>query len=109
MNPLLWKRKSNLFKALGHPSRVRILELLGTEERLVSELIDALALEQSNVSQHLAILRRENVIESRKYGLQVMYRIKHPEVLNILKEAQMMINHELEYNARLMEELRAKS
>lgn len=109
MNGLIWNKKSNLFKALGHPSRLRILELLGNEERCVCEFIDALDLEQSNVSQHLAVLRRENIIESRKQGLQVMYRVKHPEVLNILTEAQQMINHELEHNARLMEELRKQS
>ncbi|MHB1654370.1 MAG: ArsR/SmtB family transcription factor [Desulfitobacteriaceae bacterium] len=109
MKALIWNRKSNLFKALGHPSRVRILELLGVEERCVCELIEALDLEQSNVSQHLAVLRRENIIEARKQGLQVMYRIKHLEVLTILAKAQEMINHELEHNARLMEELRTQS
>lgn len=109
MKALILNRKSDLFKAIGHPSRIRILELLGTEERCVCELIDALELEQSNVSQHLAVLRRENIIESRKQGLQVMYKVRHPEVLTILTKAQEMINHELEYNARLMEELRTES
>ncbi len=69
------EKKSNLFKAIGHPSRVQILEYLSSGERCVCDNISELGLWQSKVSQHLAILRQENLIESRKQGMQVMYRI----------------------------------
>jgi len=105
MKNIVSTKKSNLFKALGHPSRVRILEFLATGERCVCEIINELGLEQSNVSQHLAVLRRENIIESEKQGLQVMYRIKHKEVLNILEQAQVIISHELEHNYRLIKQM----
>jgi len=81
MKTLVLNKKSNLFKAIGHPTRVQILEHLSSGERCVCDIISELGLEQSNVSQHLAVLRRENLIESRKQGLQVMYRIKNMEIL----------------------------
>lgn len=105
MNTMVWTKQSNLFKALGHSSRIRILEFLGSDERCVCEIISELGLEQSNVSQHLAVLRRENIIESEKRGLQVMYRVKHPEILEILEKGQRMISDELEDSYRLMKQL----
>ncbi|KLU63402.1 putative HTH-type transcriptional regulator [Peptococcaceae bacterium CEB3] len=106
MKTMIWTKQSDLFKALGHPSRVRILEFLGTGERCVCEIIDELGLEQSNVSQHLAVLRRENVIAAEKRGLKVMYRIKHPEILEILEKGQKVIGDELEDSYRLMQQLK---
>ncbi|WP_240985608.1 ArsR/SmtB family transcription factor [Acididesulfobacillus acetoxydans] len=106
MKTMIWTKQSDLFKALGHPSRVRILEFLGSGERCVCEIIDELGLEQSNVSQHLAVLRRENVIAAEKRGLKVMYRIKHPEVLEILERGQKVIRDELEDSYRLMKQLK---
>ena len=102
MKTLVLRKKSNLFKAIGHPSRVQILEYLSSGERCVCDIISELGLEQSNVSQHLAVLRRENLIESRKQGLQVMYRIKHLEILALLQQTQEIISNELDFNLRLM-------
>lgn len=103
MKTLVLTKKSNLFKAMGHPSRVQILEYLSSGERCVCDIISELGLEQSNVSQHLAVLRRENLIESRKQGLQVMYRIKHLEILAVLQKAQDLIANEVNDNHRLMQ------
>ena len=102
MKTLLLRKKSNLFKAIGHPARVQILEFLNSSEWCVCDIISELGLEQSNVSQHLSVLRRENIIESRKQGLQVMYRIKHLEILDLLQKGQEIISHELDSNLRLM-------
>lgn len=105
MKTLVLNKKSNLFKALGHPSRVQILEYLSSGERCVCDIISELELEQSNVSQHLAVLRRENLIESRKQGLKVMYQIKHPEILAVLQKAQALISNELKDTHRFMQEV----
>lgn len=105
MKTVMLNKKSNLFKAMGHPSRVQILEYLSSGEQCVCDIISELGLEQSNVSQHLAVLRRENLIESRKQGLQVMYRIKHLEILAVLHKAQELISNELSFNHQLMQEI----
>ena len=105
MKIVMLNKTSNLFKAISHPSRVQILEYLSSSERCVCEIISELGLGQSNVSQHLAVLRRENLIESRKQGLQVMYQIKHLEILAVLQKAQELISNELNFNHRLMQEI----
>ena len=86
--------KSDLFKALAHPTRVRILERLveNDEEVCVCELIEDLGVEQSNLSQHLSILRKQQIITSTKVGLKVMYRVIYPEVLTILEKVQKILS-----------------
>lgn len=109
MKNLVLNKKSNLFKAIAHPSRVQILEFLSSGEQCVCDIILELRLEQSNVSQHLAVLRRENLIMSRKQGLQVTYRLKHSEILALLQNAQEIINNELNDNHRLLREIESKN
>ncbi|OLN33033.1 ArsR/SmtB family transcription factor [Desulfosporosinus metallidurans] len=108
MKIVMLNKTSNLFKAIAHPSRVQILEYLSSGERCVCEIISELGLGQSNVSQHLAVLRRENLIESRKQGLQVMYRVKHLEILAVLQKSQELISNALNYKHRLMQEIETK-
>ena len=101
--------KSEFFKALAHPTRIRILERLAQgEEVCVCEIIEDLGLEQSNVSQHLAILRKQNIITSNKVGLKVMYRIKHPEVLKILASVEGILAQQLKENEALIRHLAEK-
>ena len=99
--------KSDLFKALAHPTRVRILERLAKngEEVCVCELIEDLGVEQSNLSQHLSILRKQQLISSTKVGLKVMYRIKYPEVLAILEDVQKILARQFREGEALMRHL----
>ncbi|MBM3779813.1 MAG: winged helix-turn-helix transcriptional regulator [Acidimicrobiia bacterium] len=76
--------KAELFKALGHPGRLRIVELLRDGERSVSDLQAACGTDGSAVSQHLAVLRARWVVEARRDGSNVYYRVRHPRVLAIL-------------------------
>ena len=78
---------SELLKALSHPTRIRILQELLQGEVCVSNLMLRLGIEQSNLSQHLKIIREQGLIETRKQGNQVMYRIVHPLVLKIIESA----------------------
>jgi len=76
--------KSEILKALAHPTRVNILESLRGGERCVCEIIEELDIEQSNVSQHLAVLKKLDIVSFYKDGLKVIYRVKHPQVFEIL-------------------------
>lgn len=105
MQELITSMKSDFFKAVAHPSRIRILERIGTDEVCVCKLIEDLGLEQSNVSQHLAILRKQNIITSTKVGLKVMYRIKYPQVLEILDTVQEILTSQLKESEELMKHL----
>ena len=76
---------SNVFKALGHPARIKILLLLQDRPLCVSNIIEALGMEQSNTSQHLNVLKNEGLVESRKEGLNVIYRVKSPIVFELIQ------------------------
>jgi ArsR family transcriptional regulator len=91
----LYSLKAEFFKALAHPTRVRILEQLRQGEKCVCEFIENLELEQPNISQHLAVLRKEDIVVSRKEGLKVLYRVKHPEIFQILDLVGSILTQEI--------------
>lgn len=96
-NEVAQKMISDIFKALGHPTRLAIVLLLQDGERCVCEIMEELGTEQqSNISQHLAVLRGEGILTSRKDGLKVMYRLKHPQVLDVICLAEAILLQELE-------------
>ena len=85
----LYQVKANLFKGLSHPVRVRILEVLAAaDEASVTQLIDDTGLEASHLSQHLAVLRRHNLVVSDRRASQVFYRLSFPEVADLLSVAR---------------------
>ncbi|MEX2255186.1 MAG: metalloregulator ArsR/SmtB family transcription factor [Acidimicrobiia bacterium] len=86
--------KAEFFKALGHPARIRILELLSQGERSVSELIPEVGLESSHLSQQLGVLRRANLVVTRKSGNLVYYRLADRRLTKLLDLAKQIL---LEY------------
>lgn len=85
----LYEVKAGLFKGLSHPLRIRILELLSMRaERTVADLQTETGLEPSHLSQHLAVLRRNRLVESDRRGSHVHYRLAYPEVAELLTIAR---------------------
>jgi len=82
--------KAELFKALGHPMRIRILELLRDGERSVGELQAELSAEGSTVSQQLAVLRMKSLVDTRKEGTLIYYRLRDPQVTELLNVARLI-------------------
>lgn len=80
--------KAELFKALSHPTRIRILELLRDGEVTVSRLQAGLGAEGSTVSQQLAILRMKNLVETRREGTAIYYRLSDPQIIDLLDVAR---------------------
>ncbi|MBN2720941.1 MAG: winged helix-turn-helix transcriptional regulator [Proteobacteria bacterium] len=76
--------QAEYLKALAHPTRIRILELLESEGRCVSNIGEKLDLKQSNISQHLGILRSRGILSLRREGGHSIYCIKDPRVAKIL-------------------------
>lgn len=76
--------QADIFKALAHPARVKILQLLKNRERCVCEIVPALDMEQPSVSRHLSILRKEGILSCRKDGLKVIYWVNDLYVLELL-------------------------
>src|SRR6476469_3235157 len=97
--------KADFFRALGHPTRVRILELVSEQERAVGELQEALELDSSGTSQHLAALRRQGLVETRRQGTTIFYRLKDPRVADLLTVAREILSTNLSQTHELLEEL----
>lgn len=83
--------KAELFKALGHPARVRALEVLSDGERTVGELQAVVGIESSHLSQQLAVLRRAGLVVARKDGSSVIYGLKDPLVAELLVVAKRLL------------------
>lgn len=84
----VYQAKAEFFKTLGHPARIRILELLSERDHAVHELLEQIAIEPSNLSQQLAVLRRAGVVHSRRSGGAVLYAVSTPEVSELLRVAR---------------------
>jgi ArsR family transcriptional regulator len=86
----LYEIKANLFKALAHPARIRILEILstGSERSAVSEILAATEMEPTLLSQHLAVLKRHHVVSAERVGNAVFYELAHPSIGELLVTAR---------------------
>jgi ArsR family transcriptional regulator len=86
---------AEVLRALGHPLRLKIVEFLRAGERCVCEIIPAVGAEQSVVSKHLSVLRQAGILEARKEGLRVIYRIRDPAVFTVCDLSQELVSRRL--------------
>jgi DNA-binding transcriptional ArsR family regulator len=101
--PPIYALKAEFFRALGHPVRIRLLQLLREGERTVGALQDALELDSGSTSQQLAALRKQGLVESRREGTNVHYRVKDRRTLELLELAKAIIVANLEESQALLD------
>jgi DNA-binding transcriptional ArsR family regulator len=89
--PDIPRLKAEFFKALGHPLRIRVLELLSERERSVSELLEQVTVEQPYLSQQLAILRRADFVVTRREGTNVIYALADERIAELLAISRQML------------------
>ena len=97
--------KAAFFRALAHPVRIRILELLIKGEKSVQELQEALGVDQPVVSQQLAVLRSTNIVTGRKEGVSVRYTVRDPLIGDLLGVARRIFNNHLVGTQDLLRQL----
>jgi ArsR family transcriptional regulator len=98
--------KARMFKVLGHPVRIRILELLRDDGELtVGQLQAELDLDSGGTSQHLAALRQQGILDYRKAGTNVYYRLRDPRVSQLLAVAKQILTAALEDSHSLLSDL----
>jgi DNA-binding transcriptional ArsR family regulator len=95
MNLELQQFKADFFKALAHPLRIRILELLAEGDKNVNELQTIIGAEGSAVSQQLSVLRSKNIVYGTKDGNRVLYSLRDPMIIDLLKIARQIFNNHL--------------
>ncbi|MCW2787752.1 MAG: transcriptional regulator [Aeromicrobium sp.] len=102
----LYQAKAELFRTLGHPVRIRVLELLQDGPRPVRELLADIEVESSNLSQQLAVLRRAGIVTSSREGSVVRYTLATPDVAQLLLSGRRILASMLTEREDLLAELR---
>lgn len=101
----LYRMKADFFKTLGHPARIRVLELLSERDHAVSEMLPEVGIEPANLSQQLSILRRAGLVTGRREGLSVTYALTSPQVADLLRIARGILTGVVASQAELLEDL----
>lgn len=102
----LYQAKAEFFRMLGHPVRIRVLELLQNGPMPVRELLAAIEIEPSNLSQQLAVLRRSGIVTSSRDGATVVYQLAGGDVADLMRAARRILTEMLAGQSELLEELR---
>lgn len=88
--------KAEVFKAMGHPLRLGVIEFLQTGEKCVCEIVEEVGTEISNVSKHLSILKKAGILKDRRDGLKIMYRLTMPCALDFARCVERVVIKRLE-------------
>ncbi|GAQ58474.1 ArsR/SmtB family transcription factor [Streptomyces acidiscabies] len=107
MSTPLYQLKAEFFKTLGHPARIRVLELLSVREYAVAEMLPEVGIEPAHLSQQLAVLRRANLVVTRKEGSAVYYSLTSSQVAELLSVARSILSGVLAGQAELLADLQA--
>ncbi|UMP00620.1 helix-turn-helix transcriptional regulator [Amycolatopsis sp. EV170708-02-1] len=102
----LYQAKAEFFRMLGHPVRIRVLELLAEGPKAVRELLAEIEVEASNLSQQLAVLRRSGIVTSTRDGSTVVYALAGGDVVELLRAARRILTELLADQNVLLAQLR---
>ncbi|MFB6518448.1 ArsR/SmtB family transcription factor [Streptomyces sp. NPDC056401] len=102
----LYQAKAEFFRMLGHPVRIRVLELLQDGPMPVRGLLAAIEVEPSALSQQLAVLRRSGIVTSTRNGATVVYELAGGDVAQLMLAARRILTEVLTGQSVLLEELR---
>ncbi len=98
--------KAEILKALAQPTRLKILECLRTGEKCICEIVPAINGEQSNISRHISLMQKSNLVTTRKDGVKVMVKVKDPKVFEILDSIALLLKKQIIETGKLVQELR---
>jgi len=99
------QKRLNICKAVANSTRLQILDLLRDGEKCVCELLPLLDMEQSNVSQHLNILKNAGIVTSRKKGQHVLYKARNDKIFDLMDALDSMLVNELEEASELLKSM----
>jgi ArsR family transcriptional regulator len=105
----VYQMKAEFFRILGHPVRVRILDLLRDGERTVGDLQQELQMDSSGTSQHLGALRKHGILEGRRVGTSVYYNVRDPRIFQLLEVARQILTSSLIESQAVLDALKTPS
>ena len=104
----LYKMQASLSKTMAHPIRLAVLHLLKDGEKTVNELVDSIGASQSNVSQHLALLRHKGLVNTRREGLSIYYSVSDPKISLACDMVRQVLLEQLEKGHKMVNLLKSK-
>ena len=100
----IFELHAKVCKTLSHPKRLEIIDLLRDEKELgVSELAEKLAITKANVSQHLSLMRQQNIVKTRRDGVAILYSLASPKILVAYDALRKALKEQLETDGKLLE------
>ena len=106
MEERILELKAEVLKALAQPTRLKILELLRHGERCICEIIPAINGEQSNISRHISVMQKSNLVTTRKDGVKVMVKVADPKVFEILDHISLLLKRQFTETGKLIQQLK---
>ncbi len=107
MEDVVIKLISEIIKSIANPTRLKILDFLKEDEKSVFDVINFLGMEQSNVSQHLGVLKTHGLVDFRKVGTKKLYKIKYPEVMDMIKLTNSILSQQLQESGKTLKYVKA--
>jgi len=98
--------KAEILKALAQPTRLKILELLRNGEKCICEIVPAINGEQSNISRHISLMQKSNLVTTRKDGVKVMVKVSDPRVFEILDSIALLLKKQIMETGKLVQQFR---
>ncbi|HLC99817.1 MAG TPA: metalloregulator ArsR/SmtB family transcription factor [Patescibacteria group bacterium] len=100
----IFELHATVCKILSHPKRLEIIEILRDEKEIgVSEMADKLGITKSNVSQHLSLMRLQNIVTTRRAGVAILYSLANPKILVAYDALRKALKEQLEADGKLSE------
>jgi ArsR family transcriptional regulator len=103
MEERLLELKAEVLKVLAQPTRLKILELLRNGERCICEIVPAINGEQSNISRHISLMQKSNLVTTRKDGVKVMVKVKDPKIFEILDSVSLLLKKQIQETGKLIQ------
>jgi len=97
--------KAEVLKVLAQPTRLKILELIRNGEKCICEIVPAINGEQSNISRHISLMQKSNLVTTRKDGVKVMVKVKDPKIFDILDSIGLLLKRQILETGKLVREL----
>ncbi len=105
MDERVLELKAEILKALAQPTRLKILELIRNGEKCICEIVPALNGEQSNISRHISLMQKNNLVITRKEGVRVMVKVKDTKIFDILDKVSAILKSQVSEQSKLIKSI----
>ena len=99
---LIFEKQAEIAKAITHPLRIAVIDFLKDGEQCVCDIAETIGSERSNVSRHLSVMVKAGVLEYRKQGLKVIYKLKTPCILEFFSCVGQVLKQQVKENVKLL-------